>query len=184
MLRHQNFNPSYHEFSVTATYEAAFRKMEEDEPDAAQLFSLLSFFDPEYVATDILTNNADQIDPSNPLLQVLKFSLNFERLVSQLRQFSVQRFTLHSDESRALWIHDPVQEMYRDRMSVSTQIECLQLELTLLHSCFPEELLMMSDPAMWKNYEKCLPHVVAAIKHAKTLDVHSVRFARLCRDAG
>ena len=77
MLRHKNFNPTYHESSVTATYEAAFRKLEEDEPDAAQLFALLSFFDPEHVSTDILTENADQVVPDNPLIQVLKYSLNF-----------------------------------------------------------------------------------------------------------
>jgi tetratricopeptide (TPR) repeat protein len=184
MLRHKNFNPTYHESSVAATYEAAFCKLEEDEPDAAQLFSLLSFFDPEHVSTDILTDNADQIGSDNPLLQVLKYSLNFERSVSQLRQLSVQRFTRRPEEPRALWIHDLVQEMYRDRMAATIQTECLELALTLLHSCFPEELLEMSDPATWKNYEKCLPHVIAGIKHANNLDARSVRFARLCRDAG
>ena len=169
---------------MSATYETAFLKLEQDEPDAAQLFSLLSFFDPEYVSTDILTNNADQIASENPLVQVLKYSLNFERSVSQLRQFSVQRFTRRPDESRALWIHDLVQEMYRDRMSTNLQAERLELAITLLHSCFPEELLGMADPATWNNYEKCMPHVIAGIVHAKKLNAQSVRFARLCRDAG
>jgi tetratricopeptide (TPR) repeat protein len=184
MLRHKNFNPTYHESSVTATYEAAFRKLEDEEPDAAQLFSLLSFFDPENVSTDILTDNANEVGIDNPLLQVLKYSLNFERSISQLRQFSVQRLTRSSGEPRAIWIHDLVQEIYRDRMPSKNKFECLELALTLLHSCFPEDLLEMSDPGTWRNYEKCLPHVVAGIKHAEKLDAHSVRFARLCRDAG
>jgi tetratricopeptide (TPR) repeat protein len=184
MLSHRNFNPSYPESSVTATFEAVFTKLEEDEPDAAKLFALLSFFDPEYIAADILTGNADQVNNDNPLYQILKYTLNFERSVSQLRQLSLQRFTRRPDEPKALWIHDLVHELYRERMSEQVQKSCLELALTLLHACYPEEILDMNDTANWKNYEKCLPHIVAGIKHADKLDSHSVKFARLCRDAG
>ena len=135
MLGHTNFNPSYDTSSVTATFEAVFRKLDEEEPDASRLFALLSFFDPEHIATNILTGNADQVrENDNPLYQVLKYTLNFERSVSQLRQLSLQRFTRHADEPKALWIHDLVQELYRDRMAVHVQRECLELAVTLLHS--------------------------------------------------
>jgi len=185
MLGHTNFNPSYDTSSVTATFEAVFRKLDEEEPDASRLFALLSFFDPEHITTDILTGNADQVrENDNPLYQVLKYTLNFERSVSQLRQLSLQRFTRHADEPKALWIHDLVQELYRDRMAVHVQRECLELAVTLLHSCYPDEILDMNDTSNWRNYEKCLPHIFASIKHAEKLDSHSARFACLCRDAG
>jgi tetratricopeptide (TPR) repeat protein len=145
---------------------------------------LLSFFDPEYIASDILTDNAREIDESNPLRQILKYTLNFDKSISQLRQLSLQRFTHRADEPKALWIHDLVHELYRKRMTNTVQKESLELALTLLHACFPEEKLDMYETSNWRDYEKCLPHIVAGIKHADKLESHSVKFASLCRDAG
>jgi hypothetical protein len=89
---------TYEENSVGATFTAQLDDLEHQSPDASNLLKILSFFDPESIPLDMITQGAESLLSSvdhlqlKPLLHLILSPVQLQVAITQFQNLSLVKY--------------------------------------------------------------------------------------------
>ncbi|EHA52743.1 hypothetical protein MGG_16848 [Pyricularia oryzae 70-15] len=147
-------NPgSDYEHTLSTVWDMSFQKL--TETNSACLLNLLSFFEPDGIAEDILINGSKDLDEEFLFLSD-QFDLG-DASEELMRAALVQRAAQSSDLS----MHRLVQSAVRKRLEKSTAAKLFDVVVHMLCWGFPDHssVDIGHQISAWARCENCLPHV-------------------------
>src|SRR5208282_2765431 len=147
--------------SVATTWFLSFNIVRENHPQAAELFQLLSFLNPDGIVIDFLRDGAEVLQ--DDLRQVVSNQIDMSKALIELEKFSLLKW---NRLTKTLLIHRLVQSVVKDEMSDS---DSMTLRITIINLCdrsFPQE---------WTNENRELCRIYVGQLMRPLLDVNVIR---------
>jgi nucleoside phosphorylase len=130
-------NPDHPE-PVATTWEISFRKVEQNNPAAADLLRFCSFLAPEAIPEELITKGVSDLGPV--LAAVVVDPFLFNAAIENLLAYSLIRRDPHA---RTLTVHRLVQAVIRDSMNIHMQQLWIERAINVISS----EYSLDSDPS-------------------------------------
>ncbi len=160
-LWQQTEPPDDYHATVATTWNLSFKKIEQASPGSIEILNLCAFLAPDNIPKSLLTEGTEHI-PS-PLAEVLADSLEFNKAIKFLRQYSLLEVT-----GELLSLHRLVQTVIRDRLSEQEQATWAKAAVTLVEEAFPDE---SDDVRNWPECVRLISHALITANHAETLGI-------------
>ena len=131
--------------SVATTWSMSFNIVRDNHPQAAQLFQLLSFLNPDGILIDFLLSGAEVLDED--MQRVVSNQIDRAKALIELEKFSLLKW---DRQNKTLLIHRLVQRVVQDEIS-DTDLETFSITIiNLCNHSFPQE---------WGNENRALCRV-------------------------
>lgn len=148
-----------HPQSVAATFRLLWQRLQQEQPEAADLLCLCTFLHAEAIPEELFPAGAS----SHPERRL--DSAQFDLAIAVLRSFSlVQR----QPETRQLSLHRLVQVVLQEEMNEQQRVGFQRRVVHLLNAAFPEITSRMGSET-WGQCERLLPHILTC---AATIPEH------------
>ena len=121
-------------FSIATTWSMSFNVVRESDPQAAKLFQLLSFLNPDGILIDFLESAAQVLD--NDSRKVVSNPIDQAKALIELEKFSLLKW---NRLTKTLVIHRLVQAVIRDEMSVEERAIICNTVVDICDESFPRE---------------------------------------------
>ena len=147
--------------SVATTWFLSFNIIRKSHPQAAELFQLLSFLNPDGIIIDFLRDGAEVLQ--DDLRQVVSNRIDMSKALIELEKFSLLKW---NRLTKTLLIHRLVQSVVKDEMSDS---DSMTLRITIINLCdrsFPQE---------WTNENRELCRIYVGQVMRSLLDIKVIR---------
>src|SRR5208282_603998 len=147
--------------SVATTWFLSFNIVRENHPQAAELFQLLSFLNPDGIIIDFLRDGVEVL--RDDLRQIVSNQIDMSKALIELEKFSLLKW---DRLTKTLLIHRLVQSVVKDEMSDS---DSMTLRTTIINLCdrsFPQE---------WTNANRELCRIYVGQLMRALLDVKVIR---------
>src|SRR5436190_7753086 len=139
----------------------SFNIVRNNHPQAAELFQLLSFLNPDGILIDFLQAGVEGLQ--DDLRELLSNRINLSKALIELEKFSLIKW---NRLTKTLLIHRLVQTVVRDEMSDSDAMMFRNAIVDLSDRCFPRE---------WNNENRELCRVYIGQVMKPLLDVKVIR---------
>jgi len=120
--------------SVATTWSMSFNIVRDNQPQAAQLFQLLSFLNPDGILIDFLLSGAEVLDED--MQRVVSNQIDRAKALIELEKFSLLKW---DRQNKTLLIHRLVQRVVQDEIS---DTDLKRFSITIINLCnqsFPQE---------------------------------------------
>ena len=148
-------------YSIATTWSMSFNIVRKNNPQAAELFRLLSFLNPDNILIDFLQSGAAVFE--NDLRQVILNQINMDNALIELEKFSLLKW---NRLTRTLLIHRLVQMVIKDEMS---DADSMTLRITIINLCD------QSFPQKWTNENRALCRICIDQIMGPLLDLKVIR---------
>ena len=145
--------PEDYPLPVASTWDLSFRRLEQEQPAAADLLRLCAFLAPDDIPITVLRAAARELP--GRLREVLEDEIESDRAVGALRGYS-----LLERQEDGLRVHRLVQWAVRGSLEAEPWDEWLAAALRLQAAAFPGQV---EDPGQWPLCARLLPHAQAVI---------------------
>jgi tetratricopeptide (TPR) repeat protein len=155
-------------YSIATTWSVSFDFIKKDQPQAAKLFQLLAFLNPDMVYIDFLVNAKTAFD--SELQNAVTDSMRFATALLSLEKFSLVKW---SRESNALSIHRVIQAVVKDQMAELYMVSCMTTVVEMFDTAFPKDYTNESRPVCRRyNSQVVLPLInIATHRTSRTAEV-------------
>jgi tetratricopeptide (TPR) repeat protein len=143
--------------AIAMAWELSFRKIEQIDPEAADLLMLCSFFAPGEIPLWMIHEASSQL-PSD-LANVAADPAALHNALATLEKFSLVRVT-----DKWISIHGVLAALTQDRMDGQARSEWAMSALRVATSAFPYD---SQDHLTWPRCAQTLPHVLSAAMNAQ-----------------
>jgi tetratricopeptide (TPR) repeat protein len=140
---------------------------------AQDLLSLCAFLAPDNIPRALLREHAELLP--NPLRETVTRPLAYNQAVSALGRYSLVTITADT-----LTVHRLVQTVVRAGLNPEDQHQWAAVAVRLVNAAFPRG---SNDVATWPTCAPLLPHALATVDHAETMDVEPEATAHLLHEA-
>src|SRR6266487_237634 len=163
-----------HPKPVATTWNISFRKVEQQNPAAADLLRLCAFLAQDAIPEAILTEGAEDLGPA--LAPVVADAYLLNEAIEALRTYSL----INRDPcTQALTIHRLVQTVLRDSMPCEAQQQWIQRAVHAVASANPGP-----DFVNWSIVERLLPHALTCATWIKQAQLATPAAAHLLNQLG
>ncbi len=169
--------PASTEQTIATTWTVSLRRLRQQTPAAEDLLVLCAFLDPENIPRSLPTQHPDVLPER--LAVTVRAPLPYQQAIGALRRYSLIKT---SQDGHALSVHRLVQAVVRNRLDPAAAASRAGVAVRLLAEAFPEE--GFSDPGVWAQCARLLPHGLAAADHGQHYQVESVATSNLLNQAG
>lgn len=147
--------------SLHTLWTLSLRRLDEHNPQAAQLLAVCSYLAPEAVPMELFTTNSAVLP--TPLDADAANAATLSHVVGVLTDYSLVK-----RDQNTITVHRLVQLAVREHATSPTpdadsEHHPLAWTLALLHAHLP--LGVYKDPTAWPRWQQLLPHVLAALHH-------------------
>jgi tetratricopeptide (TPR) repeat protein len=143
---------SAYPLSLAAATRLIAERLDRDDPAAAQLASLCSFFAPEPIPEDLFTSTAGELP--GELAARAANPLGWRQTLAQLTRQSLARI-----DSRGLVMHRLTQAILRDRLTAELAAATRERSEAILATSNPRD---PGNPVTWPRWAQLMPHLLAA----------------------
>jgi tetratricopeptide (TPR) repeat protein len=166
--------------TVTTTYNLSLDRIHDDEkcPEAAGLFNLCAFFDPDRISLTLLRGGVDYLQ--KPLSSLLQSDLKVNQALSTLLRYSLIAVQGGGNE-RVLSVHRLVQEVTRERLKTDEKDRWITAALQIVNQAFP---LNSYDVREWPICGQLTPHAAVVLQRGDLLRSKPAVRARLLNKLG
>ena len=147
--------------SVATTWSMSFNIVRNNHPQAAELFQLLSFLNPDGILIDFLQAGAEALQ--DDLRQLVSNRIDMSKALIELEKFSLLKW---NRLTKTLLIHRLVQAVVKDEMSDSDSMTLRKTIIDLCDQSFPQE---------WINENRALCRIYVGQVMRPLLDVKVIR---------
>src|SRR5271154_3780781 len=119
--------------SVATTWSMSFNIVRNNHPQAAELFQLLSYLNPDGVLIDFLQSGAEAL--SEDLQKVLSSRIDMSKTLIELEKFSLLKW---NRLNKSVLVHRLVQTVVKDEMSDADSITLRSTIINLCDQSFPK----------------------------------------------
>ena len=119
-------------FSVATTWSMSFNLVRKSDPQAAKLFQLLAFLNPDCIRIDFLASGAQVLD--SDLQNIVSNPIDRAKALIQLEKFSLLKW---NRAEKSLVVHRLVQAVMIDEMSGEERTTLSTTVVNLCHDYFP-----------------------------------------------
>ncbi|MGI9061137.1 MAG: tetratricopeptide repeat protein [Ktedonobacteraceae bacterium] len=165
--------PVDHPEPVAATWSLSFQQVEQESRAAADLLRLLTFFNPEAIPEEIITEGVTELGPILGL--VVSDGLAMDAAIELLLRYSLLR---RNPEAKFLSIHRLVQAVLKDGMERSQQCLWAERAIRAINKAFPDV-----DLKTWAQCQRCLPHAQIGAEYIAEYQLAFPEAARLLNQA-
>ena len=120
--------------SVATTWSMSFNIVRNNHPQAAELFQLLSFLNPDGILIDFLQSGVDALP--DDLRKVVSNKIDLSKALIELENFSLLKWNRFT---KILLIHRLVQTVVKDEMSDADLMTFRTIIIDLCDRSFPQE---------------------------------------------
>lgn len=146
-----------HPHSVVTTLWLGCQRIAQQHPGALELLRFCAFVAPDAIPEEMLCADVSHLGPA--LSTVVADPSQLDQAIAVLRSLSlVQR----RPETETISLHRLVQIILRERMSEQERAAATQRVVHTLNALFPE-VASESTAEVWRQCERLLPHVLAAL---------------------
>ncbi len=163
-----------HPEPVATTWSISFEKVEQSNPEAANLLRLCAYLSPAAIPEDLVTRGA--MFPGSLLKTVAADPLILDEVIAILGTYSLLRREV---EENTLSVHRLVQSVLRDSMDAAMQRDWAQRAIRVVNAVFPEV-----EFATWSQCERYLPHALTCAKWVEQEQFSSTEVAHLLLRVG
>jgi hypothetical protein len=176
LLKRRGSFTSGHPDSVSTTFDLTFRKIQLENPAAAELLCLFAFLHPDAIPEEIFTEGAAALGPV--LERVIIDSIKFDEAIGKLLKYSLIR---RDSETRTLSIHRLVQAVIKDNMKENErQTWVARVTEAIYMARFSKaSKTTMTLRDHWIERERYSPHMQACIAAIEQYEILSANAARL-----
>ena len=157
-------NRSY-SHSVATTWFMSFNIVRKNNPQAAELFQILSFLNPDGILIDFLQSGIKAFQ--DDLRQVVSSRINLSKALIELEKFSLLKW---NRQDKTLLIHRLVQTVIRDEMSEEERTTICNTVIDICDESFPKE---------WNNDTRPLCRIYFGQVLMPLLSIKSVQTMKL-----
>jgi tetratricopeptide (TPR) repeat protein len=140
-----------HPEGVATTWSLSFEKIEEKNPDAADLLKLCAYLAPDAIPENILLQGAEYLGTT--LATTAADPLLLDRAIEALGAYSLLR---RDRRTRLLSMHRLVQAVLRVGMSTEVALMWKQRAILAVNAASPD----VKDVSQWNAYEYWMPHAL------------------------
>jgi tetratricopeptide (TPR) repeat protein len=173
LLRHGDIATGYPD-SVATTWEVSFQQVESENAAAADLLKLCAFFAPDDIPLQVIKDGAKYLP--EPLTSIATDTLAFDKSLAALRHYSLVEV-----KAKFISVHRLVQAVTQHRMSEEKVKKWTEAAARILNNAFPNDSL---DFRTWKTCSLLLPHALAALSDADTLELDAGAISNLLNNVG
>ncbi|MCP5364998.1 MAG: tetratricopeptide repeat protein [Hyphomicrobiales bacterium] len=163
--------------TVDAVWQVSFKKVQAEEPAAAQLLNLFAYFAPDRIPLDIMCSVAKHMPPR--FREIFRNVIALNRAVGVLKRFSLVR-----REGDDVSVHRLVQAITRERLKKTDRRNCVKAATHALNSALPNFPHSAFDAGVAGMYDRLTAHVLVAAGHAEDLGTATEQSARLFNQIG
>ena len=160
--------------SVATTWEISFQAVQQENPAAGDLLSLLAFLAPDAIPRGLLEEGGKYLP--EPLSSCMQNSGQLDNCIALLN-----RYSLIGAADNMISIHRLVQAVVQDRLSLEEQKIWVESALKMVDDTFSFSQL---DQETWDNCSKFSSHALHASEHAERLGVSPQETAHLLNSLG
>ena len=147
--------------SVATTWSMSFNVVRKNHPQAAELFQLLSFLNPDGILIDFLQSGVEALQ--NDLRQVVSSRIYMSKALIELEKFSLLKW---NRLTKTLLIHRLVQTVIRDEMSEEERTIICNTVVDICDKSFPK---------VWNNDTRLLCRISFGQVLMPLLNIKSVQ---------
>ncbi len=148
---------SNHPQSVSTTFRLSMERVEQEMHAAADIVRVCAFVHAEAIPEELFLAGAAQLGPD--LVFLAAEPSRFDQALAVVRNLSLLQ---RHPETGTLSLHRLVQVVLREEMSEQERALWQRRVIHALNALLPE-VAFESTAASWKQYERLLPHVLAAV---------------------
>ena len=160
--------------SVATTWDISFRKVEQQNPAAANLLHFCAFLAPDAIPEEILSKGAKELGERLSPVAVDPFLLN--QAIESLHAYSLIG---REAKTLTLSVHRLVQAVVRESLSVEVQQQWMRRATEALNVAFPE-----GELSTWSQHERLLPHALLCATWIERIHLTSPEASRLLHNVG
>jgi tetratricopeptide (TPR) repeat protein len=160
--------------TVATTWEISFQQVQMMSPAAADLLNVCAFLAPDDIPRELLSEGAQHLPPS--LAVVVMNPVMVDDAVAVLRRYSLIEVI-----GDALYIHQLVQAVARDRLQKDDQKKLADAAVRFVNQAFP---FNSDDVQTWPVCSRLLFHALAATEHSEALQIAPETTGRLLNQVG
>lgn len=159
--------------TVATTWEMAFQQVERENPAAADMLKLCAFFAPDDIPLQVIKDGAEFLP--EPLASAVANPLAFDKSLAALLHYS-----LIERKAEFISIHRLVQAVTQHRLGKDGIKKWTEVAVRILNKIFPNG---SRDFRTWRICSLLLPHALAALSDADSLEVDADTMANLLNNA-
>jgi len=163
-----------HPEPVATTWNISFRRVEQQNPAAADLLRFCAFLAPNAIPEEILRNGAEELGKTLAPIAADPFLLN--GAIENLLAYSLIG---RDAQAQTLSVHRLVQAVMRDSLPAESQQQWMQHALGAVNAAFPN-----IEYANWPTCDRLLPHALVCATWGEQLPDILPITARLLNQAG
>ncbi len=166
--------PADYPDTVATTWSLSMDRLAWELPVAIDLLHLLAFLAPDDVPRGLLVQGREHLP--EPLASAVADPIALNSAVAALRRYSLVEM-----RDGAFSVHRLVQTVVRDRLNEGSEHAWAGPAVRMVDAAFPHHA---ADSGTWPTCGRILPHALAAIDHADTLEVDAYSTAHLMNQVG
>jgi tetratricopeptide (TPR) repeat protein len=174
LLKQRGGFSSDHPEPVATTWSVSFQKVGHINPAAAELLTLCSFFDPDIIPEEIITQGASEL--GSILEPAASNPFSFNEAIRILRNFSLVK---RDSAKKVLSVHRLVQAVLKDEMAENVQRTWAERVIRTVNQIFPH-----SEATTWSQCQRYLSQVQVCLELSTQFAILLPEGARLFDEAG
>jgi hypothetical protein len=155
--------PATTEQTIAITWTVSLQRLRKQTPAAEDLLNLCAFLAADDIPRD-LPGQHDGLLPER-VADTIGDPLVYQQAVGALRHYSL---STTSQDGQTLSVHRLVQMVVRHRLGSDQEQQWAAVALRLICAAFPND---HTNPAVWPQYARVLPHALAVTGHAERLGI-------------
>jgi tetratricopeptide (TPR) repeat protein len=145
--------PDDYPLPVASTWDVSFQRLEQEQPEAADLLRLCAFLAPDDIPLSALRTAAGELP--DRVREVLEDEVGLDHALAVLR-----RYSLLERRGDGLRVHRLVQWVVRESLGAAQAVQWLDAAVRLLAAVMPGQV---QDPEQWPRCARLLPHAQAVL---------------------
>jgi tetratricopeptide (TPR) repeat protein len=160
-------------YTVETTWELSFKQIGKLSPVAVELLNLFAFLAPDEIPRDILFEEKDKTLRDFSFVEVDNLPESLEHSFADPIELDdvlvvLGSYSMIKIKRNRLYVHRLVQAVTRDRLQEDEKKKWAKIAIQIMNNVFPYHSY---DISLWPRSVVLVPHLLAAIEHARELRV-------------
>jgi tetratricopeptide (TPR) repeat protein len=168
--------PATTEQTIATTWTVSLQRLREQAPAAEDLLRLCAFLAADDIPRTLPAQHPEVLPER--LASTVQDQLDYQQVIGTLRRYSMVKT---SPDGATLSVHRLVQAVTRHQLDPNQQRQWAVTALGVVKAGFPAD---HTNPDVWPDYERLLPHVLVVTQRAMELKIDPDRMGWLLNEAG